>query len=524
MRSPLLPLGVGAGVLLAGWQASLAAQPLPATPQLVEKGKQTYQQLCAPCHGATGQGDGAAAYLLYPKPRNFAKAQYRLVSTWEQVPTDEDLFSVITRGMPGSAMPSWPNLSEETRWGLVHYLKTFSDHPLEITPPTPPPTEGGPGTGVIEVPLEPIYDEAAQQHAAELFAQGCAGCHGATGKGDGQTRQIDSDGYPTRPRDLTRGIYKGEPSPQSVYRRIVAGLPGTPMPMSDWAPGADAWALTRYVLAMSSPRQRQRNEMLRFTIEAPRVAQLPSHPDDGEWRLASPVNLHLMPLWWRDDRIEEVTVRALHDGGELAVLLEWHDDTYDHTAIRPQDFRDAAAVQFSLSADPPFFGMGALGQMVNIWMWKSERQADLVAFQDLEAVYPNIGIDSYPNLLKSPLEQPMRHALTLESDPTYVTGWGAGNIVSDPTRRNAAEDLQAQGQGTLKAHPRFDQEVVAEGVYQSNSYHVVFRRALKPKGKEGVVLKSGATVPVAFAVWNGSQGDRDGKKSVTIWQELKLAP
>jgi hypothetical protein len=29
-------------------------------------------------------------------------------------------------------------------------------------------------------------------------------------------------------------------------------------------------------------------------------------------------------------------------------------------------------------------------------------------------------------------------------------------------------------------------------------------------------------VPVAFAVWNGSAGDRDGKKSVTIWQELLL--
>ncbi len=524
MNTSFLFLGIGAAICLAGSGTGHAAQPLPASPQLVEKGQQTYQQHCAPCHGATGQGDGPAAYLLYPKPRNFAKAQYRLVSTWEQVPTDEDLFGAISRGMPGSAMPSWPNLSEEVRWGLVYYLKTLADHPLDYPAPTPPPADGGPGTGVVEVPPEPVYDQAAQQRAAELFAQGCAGCHGATGKGDGQTKQIDSDGFPTKPRDLSRGIYKGEPSPEAVYRRIVAGLPGTPMPMSDWASGADAWALTQYVLAMSSPRQRQRNEMLKFSIEAPRVTKLPSHPDDGEWRQASPVNLHLMPLWWRDDRTEEVTVRALHDGRELAVLLEWHDETHDHTAIRPQDYRDAAAVQFALNPDPPFFGMGSRGQSVNIWMWKSERQADLVAFQDLEDVYPNIGIDSYPNLLKSPLEQPLRHALTLESDPTFVTGWGAGNIASDPTRTNAAEDLQAQGQGTLKAHPLFDQEVVAEGVYQSNSYHVVFRRSFKAKGKEGVVLKPGTAVPVAFALWNGSHGDRDGKKSVTIWQELKLAP
>lgn len=522
MRTAFLPWSICA-VLCAG-SALAQAVPLPASPQLIGQGKQTYQQHCAPCHGPEGLGDGPAAYLLYPKPRNFVKAQYRLISTWEQVPTDEDLFNTITRGMPGSAMPSWPNLPAQTRWGLVHYIKSLADHPLEIGPPAEPPEEGIPGTGVIQVPPEPEYTPQAQQRAAELFAQGCAGCHGETGKGDGVTRQVDSDGYPTRPRDLTRGIYKGDPAPESVYRRIVAGLPGTPMPMSDWSHGGDAWSLVHYVLSLSSERQRQRNEMLKFAITVPRAAHLPDHPDAGEWRLASPVNLHLMPLWWRDDRPEEVTVRALHDGQELAILMEWRDDTHDHTAIRPQDFRDAAAIQFSLKPDPPFFGMGERGQSVNIWMWKSERQADLAAFQDLEAIYPNIGIDSYPNLLKSPLEQPMRNALTMESDPTYVTGWGAGNIVSDPTRRNAAEDLQAQGQGTLRAHPRFDQEVEAGGFYQTNSYHVVFRRTFKPKGKDGVVLKPGLTVPVAFAVWDGSNGDRDGKKSVTIWQELKLAP
>jgi hypothetical protein len=33
----------------------------------------------------------------------------------------------------------------------------------------------------------------------------------------------------------------------------------------------------------------------------------------------------------------------------------------------------------------------------------------------------------------------------------------------------------------------------------------------------------GQTVRVAFAVWNGHAGDRDGKKSVTIWQDLVMA-
>ena len=152
-------------------------------------------------------------------------------------------------------------------------------------------------------------------------------------------------------------------------------------------------------------------EMKKFTIVAAQVDTLPEHPDAKGWRLASPVNLHLMPLWWRQDRPEELTVRALHDGEELALLLVWQDASDDHTAMRPQDFRDAAAVQFALDNDPPFFAMGEKGAFVNIWMWKSERQADLEpAFQDLEKVYPNLGIDSYPNLARSPLEQPHRQA------------------------------------------------------------------------------------------------------------------
>jgi hypothetical protein len=231
-----------------------------------------------------------------------------------------------------------------------------------------------------------------------------------------------------------------------------------------------------------------------------------------------------MPLWWRSDRPEEVTVRALHDGKALAILMTWRDDTNDNTALRPQDFRDAAAIQFSLAANPPFFAMGANGAPVNIWMWKSERQADLdLAYQDVERAYPNVGIDSYPNSTRSAVEQPSRHALTLQSDPTFVTGWGAGNIVSDPQRKSAVEDLSAQGFGTLRARPRIDQKIDARGVYGQGSYEVMFRRTLAPTGEGAVALRPGSTVPVAFAVWNGSAGDRDGKKSVTIWQDLKIA-
>jgi mono/diheme cytochrome c family protein len=496
-----------------------------ATPEILALGKRVYDKQCAACHGVTGRGDGDAAYLLYPKPRDFTASRYRLVSTWEQRPTDTDLYMTISRGMPGSAMPSWSHLTEDERWGLVHHVKSFAPTPWTVPAAADPRREGEAGQGVIRVPPPPPFTPAARARALELYAEACASCHGKTGKGDGTEEQRDDLGYPIRPRDLTVGVFKGTPEPAHLYRRIVAGIPGTPMPMSDWAYGEDAWHLVNLIRSWSSEAQRRRAEMWRFRIVARRVERLPDHPDAGAWRLAQPVNLHLMPLWWRSDRPEEITVRAVHDGRELALLLMWTDATHDHTAMRPQDFRDAVAVQFALDADPPFFAMGSRGAFVNIWMWKSERQADLEpAFQELEKVYPNLGIDSYPNHTVSAVEQPTRHALTLQSDRRFVTGWAAGNVVSDPLRKSPAEDLVAQGFGTLTARPRDSQAVDARGVYATGSYRVMLRRALAGTGPRAVTLTPGATVPVSFAVWNGSAGDRDGKKSVTIWQDLVLEP
>ena len=98
---------------------------IASSPELLELGRQTFAKECVACHGATGNGEGDAAYLLYPRPRDFTTGSFRIISTWEGIPTDDDLFTTISRGMPGSAMPSWAHLPEETRWGLVHYVKTL---------------------------------------------------------------------------------------------------------------------------------------------------------------------------------------------------------------------------------------------------------------------------------------------------------------------------------------------------------------------------------------------------------------
>jgi mono/diheme cytochrome c family protein len=87
-------------------------------------GKQVYDAHCAACHGSNGDGNGPASVWLFPKPRNFNSGLFKIQSTpVGSLPSDDDLFETITRGMPGSSMPSFTYLSEHQRREVVPYVK-----------------------------------------------------------------------------------------------------------------------------------------------------------------------------------------------------------------------------------------------------------------------------------------------------------------------------------------------------------------------------------------------------------------
>jgi len=529
------------------------AKPSP-TPQVVEMGRRLYEKQCAVCHGVTGSGDGSAAYLLYPKPRDVTQGEFRLVSTDTMQATDADLFLTVTRGMPGSAMPPWEHLSPEQRWALVYYIRYLEEVGEQQRSGALTEAEvaqGLPWTKVKQLvethateaslPIPPETPKTSEnlERGRQLFAQACASCHGPLGKGDGQQAMTDNAGFPIKPRDLTAGIFKGSSESQDLYYRIVAGLPGSPMPSyAGVYTDEQLWDLIHYVQSLVPPGVEERVRLRHQTVQARRVrGELPSDPSAEVWNTMQPVHVAVTPLWWRDQRIEGLEIKALHNGKALAFLLSWDDPMRDDSLVGQHAFSDGVAVQLSTEPDPPFFGMGGDHGAVAIWHWKAAWQQDLAGWQDIETAYPDTAVDWYPG------QRDYRHgdafevrdAKTASQDPSLMAGWGAENPLSTPTRTSAAEEASAKGLGTLTSKPLPAPQseaarqagspihrVQATGEWGEGRWRVVLHRPLAPAEKSDLVLRPGQKVSVAFAVWDGQAKDRDGQKSVSIWNTLQL--
>jgi cytochrome c oxidase cbb3-type subunit 2 len=225
---------------------------------LLAEGGRVYDRYCAGCHGTTGDGQGPAAPMLIVKPRDFTKGVFKFGSTpTGTLPTNEDLYRIITRGIYRTSMPEWSLLTERERIAVIEYLKGFSPEWAKrgsgppIFVPSPPPTLGSP--------------ESIARGREVYENLGCRACHGDQGRGDGPsalTLQPDVWGNKQKPFDFTSGRLKSGPNPQDVYRTFMVGVGGTAMPAfgdtfnapdGESIKDGDAWHLVSYVLSLRAP-------------------------------------------------------------------------------------------------------------------------------------------------------------------------------------------------------------------------------------------------------------------------------
>jgi len=445
-----------------------------------KKGRVIYDRLCWWCHGSEGEGDGPAAGYLNPPPRDFTMGLYKWKSTPQDeiMPSDDDWRAMIAGakghkeaggwdGLAGTSMPGWAGvLGDGEMQDVIEYIKSLGGMEEPVSPPVA--FEAGPG---------PTDDLLAK--GKELFESRCSECHGKKGRGNGEKGLKDDWGARTWPRDLTKGwTFRAGSGAEAIYRRITVGVPSTQMPsFADPASrkaltGEERRAVAYYVASLDAPYKRPTSDTV---IKAKRIRDALPSPSSSVWDGTPFTSLYLFPQILAGDRlftpsVDSISIKALYNDSAIAFYVEWDDPTMSVPGDRKageiaggEVYPDMAAVQFPsvLEADSraPYFGMGDASGQVDIWSWNA---AD-----------------------------------------------GAGLMNARGTDRIVKKDAAASG-------------LAAEGYYDNGTWKVVFTRPLKAPSNDGTSFKEGVFTPVAFATWDGSNGEKGSRHSMTGWASIRL--
>jgi len=264
--------------------AALLPNPRAGTqPSSNSEARLLYNRYCSVCHGAGGGGDGPAAIVLDPRPRDFRLGKYRLISTTNGVPSRQDLVRTIRNGMPGTSMPAWRHFSDHQVQALAEYCSSVTTDSLKqqlgarkLKPAVldsiiKSKTTAGAG---ITIPTEPPVTPAELAKGRVLFEANCAKCHNSDGSGKLDPTWKTDEGFPIASRNFTANIFKGGGRGADLYTRISTGLPGTPMASFASLGSDDIWCLVHYVQSFrgAHPKPDSGRHDVLVRIEARRFA------------------------------------------------------------------------------------------------------------------------------------------------------------------------------------------------------------------------------------------------------------
>ena len=366
-------------VMLAVAAAALVPAAAHAQKGDANAGKPVYERKCALCHGFKGDGKGPAAELLSPPPRDFTAGVYKIRTTANKTPTDDDIFKIITVGMPGTSMPPWDVLPEKDRWNLVAYIKTFAGDKLKEAPKK------------LELPKEVSSSKESIARGKEMFeAIECHKCHGTAGRGDGPSRpELKDDwGFPVAPANLTkRWTFRGGASRTDIATRIANGLLGTPMPsfLDSVEKPEDIWHLTNYILSLG-PEQVPTYATL-VTVNGVTDA-IPDDPNADFWKKIAPNHIPLMGQVIVDPRnfnpiVDLLVVRAAYTDKEIVFHLTWDDPSQTAADPAKKVSADAVSLQFPskivAGTERPYFLMGDATDSVYLLRWEGGKGGEASA-------------------------------------------------------------------------------------------------------------------------------------------------
>jgi DMSO reductase family type II enzyme heme b subunit len=363
------------------------------------KGKEVYDENCAHCHGYEGDGHGYAFDNVFPRPRDFTSGMFkiRMTPTGEE-PVLDDLYNIISRGMPGTTMPSWSKaLSDEQRMLVAGYVEQFykveeeeDEEEEEEEEEEDEEEEDEEEEDEEEEDLGPISIPKAIPSSPESIAKGrelankvdCQKCHGLEGRGNGPSATEVNDDWndePIRPADWTASWrFRGGNNPEDIYRTIQTGLNGTPMPtFNEDLTEEETWHIVNFVRSLGPNKEPD----VKNTIVAKRIeGEINLDLDSSTWKEATSFYVPFSGQVIIQDRlfqpaVHSIYLKSVYNDSEIAFSIQWNDPTpKDHEKMGGGD---EMILQFPAKmkegdTSKPYFLMGQPGKSVNLWVWSDE--------------------------------------------------------------------------------------------------------------------------------------------------------
>lgn len=257
--------------------------PGPARLNQLENGFRVFSRYCVQCHGVNGDGQGEIAHYLKPRPRDYTQGIFKFISTSNGKARKADLVRTLRRGVPGTSMPSFATLSNSDLSDVADYVLAlttrgelqrilaqvaFDDGELpddaginDIVQEVLAPWQEANAAVVMPPPMPPMTAETIEEGHQIFLKLACSRCHGNDGRGGTQGVEVGTDvwGYKAAAADLTSGMFHGGGRPIDIYRRIYAGIAGSPMPAfsGEFADNPDdIWRLVHFIKDTGQRRRR----------------------------------------------------------------------------------------------------------------------------------------------------------------------------------------------------------------------------------------------------------------------------
>jgi len=484
-----------------------------ASAQDLEAGLKSYERRCSQCHGLDGAADGPAADYMLPRPRVFKNNPvYKFRTTaGGELPTDQNLFDIITRGIPGSSMPSFDLLPEDERWDLVAAIKSFNEEETAFNDEEMLET----ALPVEELEIDPM---TAPEATAESIAQGrevflkaeCNKCHGMNGRGNGASWNTIKDLWedPILPRNLTNPEnFRGGRRAYDIFRAISTGLSGSPMPAHrDDYTVEERWAAAHYVMSLGPVDKGQRDE----TIVATQVDEIPGEDagweDIEQFRFMTTANVIQPPRnFWAT--IEYVKAQAVYTEDEIALRIQW-DDRSQSTGQWCVD----GSKKDEICVTDEDCGTSTCGGEPIVDFEYPRETTDILHGTH----HPDQFLVQFPVKTSNPSRRP--YFMMGDSKLPVNLWWWRGDT-------NTLEDKNAKGARNITTQSEQSQTLDGGVSYEDGRYTMVIRRTLTTENARGdIQFEAGKFLPIAFQAWDGERGEVGQRRALTTWYWLYLRP